>query len=62
MQIFNSRGELVRTLLDGHQDAGVYQQTWDGLDNTGVNTPSGLYIYRLTAKDFQQSRKMIKLK
>ena len=62
LQIFNSRGELVRTLLDGHQDAGVYQQTWDGLDNTGVNTPSGLYIYRLTAKDFQQSRKMIKLK
>ena len=62
LAIYNLRGELVRTLLDAQQDAGVHYQSWDGLDNAGAQTPSGLYIYKLIADDFQQSHKMIKMK
>jgi hypothetical protein len=62
LKIYNLRGELVRTLVDAEQSAGVYNQKWDGLDNVGAITPSGLYVYRLVANDFMQSHKMIKLK
>ena len=62
LQIYNLKGELVRTLVDAHQDAGVHNRKWDGRDDAGAKTSSGLYVYRLIADDFEQSHKMIKLK
>jgi protocatechuate 3,4-dioxygenase beta subunit len=60
--IYNLRGELVRTLVDGHQSASSYQIVWNGEDRLGQIVPSGIYLYRLQAGNFSQIRRMVLLK
>ena len=62
LTVFNLLGQRVRVLVSENQQAGVYRQRWDGRDTAGLQMPSGLYIYRLKAADFTQTRKMIFLK
>lgn len=47
LQIFNLRGELVRTLANGDFQRGVYERVWNGRDHTGNLSASGIYFYRL---------------
>jgi hypothetical protein len=60
--IYNSLGEEIRTLLLGNFERGTYSINWDGKDAGGALTASGMYIYKMTAGDFTQSRKMIFMK
>jgi FlgD Ig-like domain/Sortilin, neurotensin receptor 3, len=62
LKIFNLRGHLVRTLLDGQTDAGPQQVVWDGKDGGGASVSSGTYFYRLEAGEFVQQKKMLLLK
>jgi hypothetical protein len=63
LEIFNVLGQKVRTLLAGEtQTPGSYEITWDGMDARGRSVGSGAYLYRLTANDFVETRKMIMLK
>jgi flagellar hook assembly protein FlgD len=62
LTIYNVKGELVRTLVTGERQAGAHVEVWDGYDDTGARTSSGLYIYNLEADGLSQSKKMIKLK
>ncbi|MEW5922814.1 MAG: T9SS type A sorting domain-containing protein [Candidatus Zixiibacteriota bacterium] len=57
LEIFNVAGQRVEILLDRYLEAGEHQVIW----NTG-NQASGVYIYRLTAGDFEKSLKMILMK
>ncbi len=59
LDIFNSVGQRVRTLVDAWQAAGSYAVAWDGRDDSGASLASGVYIYRLIAGDFSASRKMV---
>ncbi len=47
MQVFDVRGQLVRTLVDGSYPAGAHTVSWDGRGISGASMPSGLYFYRL---------------
>jgi hypothetical protein len=47
LQIFNLRGELVRTLANGEHKAGLHEKLWNGRDHTGNLAASGVYFYRL---------------
>jgi hypothetical protein len=58
LEIFNLRGELVRSLIDEVQTPGSYQVDWDGTDSQGTEVSSGLYFYRLTSGEVSQSQKM----
>ena len=44
LKIFNSNGELVRTLPLGGHDAGSIQFQWDGFDDGGNTVPQGHYL------------------
>jgi photosystem II stability/assembly factor-like uncharacterized protein len=59
LKIFNIYGREVRTLIDEQQMAGVKKVVWDGRDTFGKNVSSGLYIYRIEARNCVKSRKMI---
>jgi hypothetical protein len=59
LQIFDVRGSLIRTLVNGHQVAGRNSIVWDGRDNRGVRVHSGVYFLRLRTPQFQQSRKIV---
>jgi hypothetical protein len=60
--IYNVLGQEIRTLVNGLQQAGYYTMTWDGRDNAGRVAGSGVYLYRITAGAFQQTRRMTLLK
>ncbi len=60
--IYNMRGQIVRTLLDGERAAGSYKLQWNGRDDIGKAVSTGVYLYRLESGDFQQTRKLLLLK
>lgn len=62
LNIYNQLGQLVKTLVNGFQPAGINSINWDGVDNDGVKVGSGIYLYKLEAENFSQVRKMILLK
>ncbi len=62
LQVFDARGRLVRTLVDGRATAGPNTEVWDGRDNSGRQSASGIYMYRLTAGDLVQQKKMTLVK
>lgn len=49
VRIYNTAGQLVRTLVDGQQVAGQHSITWDGRDERGSRVSNGIYLYRLEA-------------
>jgi flagellar hook assembly protein FlgD len=63
LKIFNVAGQLVKTLVDGQRIAGqVYEANWNGLNNSGQPVSSGVYFYKLVARNFTQTKKMVLLK
>ena len=56
--IYNSVGQLVKTLIDEWQVAGDHKVVWQGVDNFGRNVASGIYYMRMTADGFKDVRKM----
>jgi hypothetical protein len=62
LKIYNILGQEVRTLVNTRQEAGYKSVVWDGLNHYGARVASGVYIYRIEAGDFVQSRKMILMK
>ena len=60
--IYNLLGqEVYRFELPG-QSAGEHQLTWNGRNSRGNELSSGLYIYKFSAGDFVQTKKMVLLK
>jgi hypothetical protein len=63
LEVFNVLGQRVRMLVaDVTQPAGSYDAFWDGTNDNGQFVGSGVYLYRLQAADFVETRKMIMLK
>ncbi len=62
LQIFNLRGELVRTLVDVTQQAQLYQVIWNGKNDQGQAVAAGTYVCRFKADSFMQVRRLILLK
>jgi hypothetical protein len=60
--IFNNLGQKIRTLVNENKNPGSYNVVWDGRDGSGLQVSSGIYIYRIQAADFNQSRKMLLVK
>jgi hypothetical protein len=63
LRIYSITGQLIRTIVDGvQQQPGYYSVIWDGLNNSGQQVASGVYIYRLEAGSFVSMKKMLLLK
>ncbi|NIA30460.1 MAG: S8 family serine peptidase [Actinobacteria bacterium] len=62
LKIYNTLGQMVRTLVDKKQTAGNYSVQWNGLDENGRQVTSGTFLVKLQAGDFSQVRKMVYLK
>ena len=57
--IYNTLGQPVRTLVNAAQNAGVYEISWDGKNNSWQTVSSGIYMYRLEAGTYVKTRKMM---
>jgi hypothetical protein len=62
IRVYDMLGQEVATLYSGNALAGTHTLNWDGKDNSGNVMSSGNYIYRMTAGEFVQSKKMSYLK
>jgi len=63
LEVFNVVGQVVRTLVADHQNAGRYVVQWDASDDSGHSLSSGIYFYRLQAGgEFLEVKKMLLLK
>lgn len=57
--IYNVLGHKVRTLVSEEQSSGSHEAVWDGRDDRGRQTASGLYFYQLKAGNSIQRQRMI---
>ena len=57
LQIFDIKGSLIQTLIDGNKNAGEYTISFDA-----SSLPSGTYLYKLITPFGEQSRKMTLIK
>ena len=67
ISIYDTTGQLVRTLSLGFQSAGFYNSQgraayWDGRNAVGERVASGIYFYQLTTPAFQQTRRLVIVK
>jgi hypothetical protein len=59
LRVYDSRGRLLRTLVDGSRAAGPHSVEWDGRDRRGRRAASGVYFYRLDTGRSVLSKKMV---
>jgi len=62
IEIYNSLGQKVTTLINDKKPAGTHKMTWNGRDPAGQTVPSGIYFYRLSTDSQQLVRKMLLLR
>jgi len=62
IDVYNIRGQRVKTLLQGIHKAGSGKIVWNGQDDIGHDVASGLYFYRMQTGDYSAVRKMLLLK
>ena len=64
INIYNIRGQRVRTLLDGSREFGdgEHSVVWNGQDDYGNQVGSGVYLYRMKVGEYQLVRRMLLVK
>ncbi|MBN2415070.1 T9SS type A sorting domain-containing protein [bacterium] len=62
ISIYNIRGQLVTTLLDGRAGQGTQTVVWDGRDSSGRKVESGLYIVYMESGGSRNAHKVMLVK
>jgi hypothetical protein len=62
LEIFNIKGQKVKTLVDKILPTGKHSIVWNGTDNSGKNIASGIYFYKFKTDNFSKTKKMLLLK
>jgi len=59
--VYDVRGALVRTLVDGELDAGYHPLFWDGRSNAGRSRDPGVYFIQVVAGGQKSSTRFVRL-
>ena len=59
--IYDMMGRQVSTLVSSQQSTGYKSVQWNGTNDAGSPVSAGLYLYRIQAGEFRQTRKMVLL-
>ena len=62
INIYNLKGQKVKTLVDNIIPADQHSVVWDGKDEKGKAVSSGVYFYKMIAGKYSSAKKMILLK
>jgi hypothetical protein len=63
INVYNVRGQRVRSLVNDYFEAGHHQVVWNGRDNSDREVSSGIYLYRMMKEgDLIETRRMVLLK
>lgn len=56
IEVYNLIGQRIATIIDRHYDSGVHSVIWNA---AGIS--SGVYLYRMTAGEFVETKRMVLL-
>lgn len=62
LEIYNIKGQKVKTLINTELPADNHQVVWNGKDDSGKSSSSGIYFYKLRTVSYSSTRKMILMK
>jgi hypothetical protein len=62
LEVYDITGRLIATLMNDNLSTGSYTVTWDAKNQSGQLVSSGIYIYRLQAGSFVQTKRMVFIK
>ncbi|MFH0920188.1 MAG: FlgD immunoglobulin-like domain containing protein [Fibrobacterota bacterium] len=62
LQVLDIQGRIIRTLVNGEQEAGVHTVVWDGRDASGRGLGSGVYLCRLMCGKLTMQKQMVYLR
>ncbi len=58
LEIYNLKGQLVKSLISRSLEAGSHAMVWDARDAKGNAVPTGSYLYKLKTEQFEQVKMM----
>jgi len=62
IEIYNLKGQLVKSLVSDDKAAGEHSVIWKGTDNNNRPVSSGVYFYKMSAGKYSSTKKMIMMK
>jgi hypothetical protein len=62
LAIYDVRGRLVRTLVSGVKESGLYHAAWQGNDSVEDAVSPGVYFSRLVTPGLTQTSKIVKIR
>ncbi len=62
IDIYNIRGQKVKSLVNDKYDAGDHKAVWNGTDDANHKVGSGVYFYKMKSGRYTATKKMILLK
>ncbi|MDA3814149.1 MAG: T9SS type A sorting domain-containing protein [Candidatus Cloacimonetes bacterium] len=62
LEIYNLRGQLVKTLVNKVNGVGNFTAIWNGTDNSDKPVSSGVYFYKMKSGNYTSTKKMILMK
>jgi len=62
IDVYNVMGQKVVELVDSYYQPGFYTVNWDGTNTLGSALSSGMYFYRIQARDFTAVKKLLLVK
>jgi len=60
--VYDMLGNVVNNLVNKNQNSGSKSVQWDATNNQGELVSAGVYLYKIQAGEFSQTKKMILLK
>jgi len=58
MQICDITGRLIKTLANTHTQAGPHQITWNAKDQNGIAVGPGIYLLKVQADNYVETKKI----
>ena len=62
LDIYNLKGQKVKTLVNENKAAGSHNVVWNGTDTNNKSVSSGVYFYKIRNGKFSSTKKMILMK
>jgi flagellar hook assembly protein FlgD len=62
IEVYNIRGQKIKTLVSEYKTAGTYQVSWNGKNNNGKLVNNGIYLYKIKSEEFTATKKMAFIK
>ena len=62
IEVYNFRGQLVKTLINEVKETGEHTTSWNGTDNSNKPVSSGVYLYKMKSGNYISTKKMILMK